>query len=90
MLEQADRARRAAEQELQDGNESLSELNAQNQSLVTAKRRVEAEMDNLKQDVDDVASEARTAEDKAHRYTIKPQNDKMTCVTSPMGYSLSN
>ncbi len=67
MLEQADRARRAAEQELQDGNEALSELNAQNQSLLTAKRRLEAEMENLKTEVDDVASEARSAEDKAHR-----------------------
>ena len=45
MLEQADRARRAAEQELQDCNENLSDLNAQNQSLHGAKRRVEAEVE---------------------------------------------
>jgi chromosome segregation ATPase len=67
MLEQVDRARRAAEQELQDSQESLSDLTAQNQSLVTAKRRVEAEMDALKQEVDDVSSEGRSSEDKAHR-----------------------
>ena len=67
MLEQADRARRAAEQELQDCNESLSDLNAQNQSLIGSKRRVEAETETVKQELDDVTSEARMAEDKAHR-----------------------
>ena len=68
MLEQADRARRSAEQEVQDCNESLSDLNAQNQSLLTSKRRAEAEMDTLKQELEDVTSEARIIEDKAHRY----------------------
>ena len=67
MLEQADRARRAAEQELQDCNESLSDLNAQNQSLITAKRRAESEMETVKQEIDDVSSEARSSEEKAHR-----------------------
>lgn len=67
MLEQADRARRAAEQEMQDCNESLSDLNAQNQSLITAKRRAESEMETVKQEIDDVSSEARSSEEKAHR-----------------------
>ena len=67
MLEQADRARRAAQQELQDCNETLSDLNAHNQSLFTAKRRAEAEMDTFKQELEDVYSESRMAEDKAHR-----------------------
>ena len=71
MLEQADRARRSAEQEVQDCNESLSDLNAQNQSLLTSKRRAEAEMDTLKQELEDVTSEARIIEDKAHRYNAK-------------------
>ena len=69
MLEQADRARRSAEQELQDCNESLGDMNAQNMSLLTSKRRAEAEMDTLKQELEDVTSEARMIEDKAHRYT---------------------
>jgi len=42
-------------------------LNAHNQSLFTAKRRAEAEMDTFKQELEDVYSESRMAEDKAHR-----------------------
>ena len=47
-MEQADRARRAAEQELNDANESMSDLKVQNQSIAANKRRMEAELDNLK------------------------------------------
>merc|ERR1712029_1124466 len=56
-----------AEQELQDCNETLSDLNAQNQSLLGAKRRVEAETETVKQELDEVGTESRMAEDKAHR-----------------------
>ena len=48
LLEQADRARRAAEQELNDANETMSDLKVQNQSIAANKRRMEAELDNLK------------------------------------------
>ena len=48
LLEQADRARRAAEQELSDCNEQMSDLTVQNQSVIANKRRLEAEMDNLR------------------------------------------
>ena len=48
LLEQADRARRAAEQELNDSNEAMSDLKVQNQSIAANKRRMEAELDNLK------------------------------------------
>ena len=71
MLEQADRARRAAEQELQDCNETLSDLNAQNQSLLGAKRRDEAETETVKQELDEVGTESRMAEDKAHRTMLE-------------------
>ena len=47
-MEQADRARRAAEQELNDANEAMSDLKVQNQSIAANKRRMEAELDNLK------------------------------------------
>ena len=47
-MEQADRARRAAEQELNDSNEAMSDLKVQNQSIAANKRRMEAELDNLK------------------------------------------
>ena len=47
LLEQADRARRVCEQELSDTNEQLSELTCQNQAIVGAKRKLEAEMQTL-------------------------------------------
>ena len=47
-MEQADRARRASEQELNDANEMMSDLKVQNQSIAANKRRMEAELDNLK------------------------------------------
>ena len=65
VLEQTDRARRAAEQELSEANENISDLNLQNQSIASSKRHLEAEMDNMKQDLDDAGSEARMVEDKA-------------------------
>ena len=39
--------------------ESLSDLNAQNQSLIGAKRRAEAEMETVKHELDDASNEAR-------------------------------
>lgn len=48
LLEQADRARRAAEQDLSECNETLSDLTMQNQSIAANKRRLEAEMDNFR------------------------------------------
>merc|ERR1712029_958400 len=62
LLEQTDRARRAAEQEC---NESISDLSSQNQSIAANKRHLEAELENLKQDLDDASAEARMVEDKA-------------------------
>ena len=48
MLEQADRARKQAEQELADTNENLADLTVQNQSLLSAKRRLDQELDDLR------------------------------------------
>ena len=47
LLEQADRARRQAEQELADTNEQLSDLTCQNQAIAGAKRKLESEMQTL-------------------------------------------
>ena len=47
-LEQADRARKQAEQELADTNENLADLTVQNQSLLSAKRRLDQELDDLR------------------------------------------
>ncbi len=47
LLDQADRARRALEQELADTNETLSEQTCTNQALTAAKRKCEMEADAL-------------------------------------------
>ena len=47
LLEQADRNRRTAEQELSDVNEQLSDATVQNQAVTAAKRKLEAEMQTL-------------------------------------------
>ena len=46
-LDQADRQRRIAEQELADTNEQLSELTCTNQSLAATKRKLESELQTL-------------------------------------------
>ena len=47
LLEQSDRSRRLAEQELCDSNEQLSEQSCQNQAIAGAKRKLESELQTL-------------------------------------------
>merc|ERR1712223_2280904 len=70
LLEQADRARRVCEQELSDTNEQLSELTCQNQAIAGAKRKLEAEMQTLNGDLDEMSSEAALSEDKAKKSMV--------------------
>merc|ERR1712133_336450 len=70
LLEQADRARRTCEQELSDTNEQLSELTCQNQAIAGAKRKLEAEMQTLNGDLDEMSSEAALSEDKAKKSMV--------------------
>merc|ERR1712122_268297 len=70
LLEQADRARRVCEQELSDTNEQLSELTCQNQAIAGAKRKLEAEVQTLNGDLDEMSSEAALSEDKAKKSMV--------------------
>jgi len=70
MLEQTDRARRSAEQEVIEFHDQLSDLSMQNQSLAAAKRKLEQEADNLKQDSDDMKGEAHACEERARNSMI--------------------
>merc|ERR1711981_648385 len=70
LLEQADRARRVSEQELSDTNEQLSELTCQNQAIAGAKRKLEAEMQTLSGDLDEMSSEAALSDDKAKKSMV--------------------
>merc|ERR1712002_590259 len=70
LLEQADKARRNAEQELSDVNESLSDATVTNQAIAAAKRKLESEMQTLHADLDEMASEAKLCEDKAAKAMV--------------------
>merc|ERR1719402_1126896 len=70
LLEQADRARRMTEQELSDTNEQLSDLTCVNQAIAGAKRKLEAEMQTLHGDLDEMSSEAHLSEEKAKKAMV--------------------
>merc|ERR1711902_79471 len=70
MLEQPDRNRRAAEQDLSDTNEQLAEATNVNQALSAAKRKLESEFNNLSADLDEMTNEAKMSEDKAARAMV--------------------
>merc|ERR1712227_364705 len=70
LLEQADRARRITEQELADTNEQLSDLTCTNQAIAGGKRKLEAEMQTLHADLDEMATEAHLSEEKAKKAMV--------------------
>lgn len=67
LLEQTDRARREAEKELAEGHESILELEAQADSLSSNRRKLEAELQTLHSDLEEILREARASEEKAQR-----------------------
>merc|ERR1712241_572261 len=69
-LEQADRNRRATEQDLSDANESLSDATVQNQAIAAAKRKLDTELQTLHADLDEMTAEARLCEDKASKAMV--------------------
>eukprot|EP00095_Tigriopus_kingsejongensis_P003450 maker-scaffold13_size735724-snap-gene-0.11 protein:Tk03450 transcript:maker-scaffold13_size735724-snap-gene-0.11-mRNA-1 annotation:"myosin heavy muscle isoform x29" len=81
LLEQADRARRLAEQELSDTNEQLSDLTCNNQAIAGAKRKLESEMQTLSGDLDEMSSEARMSEEKAKKAMVDAARlaDELRC-----------
>merc|ERR1712226_918227 len=70
LLEQADRNRRMAEQELVDTNESLSDQTCTNQAICGAKMKCEQEMGSMSHDLDEMTVEAHLSEEKAQRAMI--------------------
>merc|ERR1712088_1179925 len=81
LLETADRQRRSAEQELADTNETLADLGNVNQSIAAAKRKLEAEFNQLGADLDEMTNEARLSEDKASRAMVDAARlaDELRC-----------
>merc|ERR1712157_252881 len=80
-LEETDRQRRAAEQELADTNENLADLSNVNQSIAAARRKLESEFNQLQGDLDEMSNEARLSEEKAARAMVDAARlaDELRC-----------
>ncbi|KAJ4948518.1 hypothetical protein JOQ06_020051 [Pogonophryne albipinna] len=66
-LEQTERSRKIAEQELVDASERVGLLHSQNTSLVNTKKKLETDLVQVQGEVDDTVQEARNAEEKAKK-----------------------
>ncbi|XP_062842890.1 myosin heavy chain, fast skeletal muscle-like [Trichomycterus rosablanca] len=66
-LEQTERGRKVAEQELVDASERVALLHSQNTSLINTKKKLEADLVQVQGEVDDIIQEARNAEEKAKK-----------------------
>ncbi|XP_070783618.1 myosin heavy chain, fast skeletal muscle-like [Enoplosus armatus] len=66
-LEQSERSRKLAEQELADACERVGLLHSQNASLLNSKRKLDADVSQLQGEVEDAIQEARNAEEKAKK-----------------------
>ncbi|KAM9783758.1 myosin heavy chain, fast skeletal muscle-like [Syngnathus typhle] len=66
-LEQTDRCRKVAEQELVDSSERVGLLHSQNTSLINTKKKLEGDFVQVQGEVEDAVQEARNAEEKAKK-----------------------
>ncbi|XP_063071718.1 myosin heavy chain, fast skeletal muscle-like [Engraulis encrasicolus] len=66
-LEQTERGRKVAEQELQDASERVGLLHSQNTSLLNTKKKLESDLVQVQGEVEDIVQEARNAEEKAKK-----------------------
>ncbi|XP_073462884.1 myosin-4-like [Aquarana catesbeiana] len=66
-LEQTDRARKVAEQELLDVTERVQLLHTQNTSLINTKKKLESDVSQLQSEVEEAIQESRNADEKAKK-----------------------
>ncbi|XP_063063309.1 myosin-7-like isoform X2 [Engraulis encrasicolus] len=66
-LEQTERGRKLAEQELLDVNERVQLLHSQNTGLVNNKKKLENDVNQLQTEVEEAVQECRNAEEKAKK-----------------------
>jgi len=64
-VEQSDRARKLADNELGESNDRANLLHNQNTALVNAKRKLEGELARSRQDVEEALAECKGSEEKA-------------------------
>merc|ERR1719394_1625339 len=66
-LEQAERCRKQAENDLMEANERANMLHTQNTAFINQKRKIEGELNNVKNEVEEAVTEARNAEEAAKK-----------------------
>uniref|UniRef100_A0AAZ3S8U0 Myosin motor domain-containing protein n=1 Tax=Oncorhynchus tshawytscha TaxID=74940 RepID=A0AAZ3S8U0_ONCTS len=66
-LEQTERSRKMAEQELTDTCERVGLLHSQNINLMSTKKKLDTDLTQLQAEVEDAVQEARNAEEKAKK-----------------------
>ncbi|XP_048410835.1 myosin-4-like isoform X2 [Stegostoma tigrinum] len=66
-LEQTDRSRKIAEQELVDVTERVQLLHSQNTSLINTKKKLDADLNHLQSEMEEIIQESRNAEEKAKK-----------------------
>ncbi|NXW82548.1 MYSS protein, partial [Alopecoenas beccarii] len=66
-LEQTERSRKLAEQELLDATERVQLLHSQNTSLINTKKKLETDITQIQSEMEDTIQEARNAEEKAKK-----------------------
>ncbi|KAM9120395.1 myosin heavy chain, skeletal muscle-like isoform 2-T3 [Pangshura tecta] len=66
-LEQSERSRKVAEQELMDTTERVQLLHAQTTILMNTKKKLETDIAQIQSEVEEAIQEARNAEEKANK-----------------------
>ncbi|XP_029014169.1 myosin-8-like [Betta splendens] len=69
-LEQSERSRRLAEQELMDASERVQLLHSQNTSLLNTKKKMESDIAQLQTEMEDAVQEGRNADEKAKKAIV--------------------
>ncbi|XP_063288744.1 myosin-4-like [Pelobates fuscus] len=67
VLEQTERSRKVAEQELLDKSERVQLLHSQNTSLINTKKKLESDIAQLQSEAEEAIQESRNADDKAKK-----------------------
>ncbi|NWX31053.1 MYH1B protein, partial [Notiomystis cincta] len=75
-LEQTERSRKMAEQELLDASERVQLLHTQNTSLINTKKKLETDISQIQSEMEDTIQEARNAEEKAKKAITDSEEDR--------------
>uniref|UniRef100_A0A4W6E9C3 Myosin tail domain-containing protein n=1 Tax=Lates calcarifer TaxID=8187 RepID=A0A4W6E9C3_LATCA len=67
VLEQSERGRKLAEQELIEASERIQLLHSQNTSLLNTKKKMESDLAQLQSEMEDTVQEARNVDEKAKK-----------------------